>query len=498
MTNLLSHFSPHNTIKYFGALIILTPVYAMFRFGIDPVFVLSLFIGLILIFLQYKQNHYTRQIEDSILKVTRKMENGDLEHRIFPIDYSNNSSVNVIAESINDTLDQMETLLREVDTVFAYIWKGKYYRSTLSRGLHGAFERTLGNIDSTVKEMEVGYWKKQKDKMLSELEMMRNFNLLKNLMKNQSDLQLIAAEMGEIESSSAESAQTAKDSELTVKKVLNNITELISSIQAMRGSTQTLNQASKDITEVTTFIAGVADKTNLLALNAAIEAARAGEAGRGFAVVADEVRNLAVDTKEATDNISRIIKQLVESSTTIFNDTEKMNELSQESHEVINEFEKNFADFSQVSQSTLEVVNNAKLVSFSALVKLEHIVYVQKAYRTLDSGRDSQEARDAESTEQNCRFGKWLNDKQGGGQYKHLPVYQKLQAPHHGVHHNVHQVLDVVQNDKWHTNKQLQDSLVEFFKLTEENSEQVVTLLDELVTQKKEFESKSNAKGEVA
>ena len=497
MTNLLSHFSALSLMRLIAVLLMITPAYAMIRYGIDPVFIIVLVVACISLFLQYRQFQYTRDVETAILRVTRNMTAGDLGDRIFPIDYSNTASVNVIAESINDTLDQMETLLREVDTVFGYIWKGKFYRSTLPVGLHGALQKTLINIDNTVTEMEDSFWQKQKDEMLFELDSMRNLNLLENLKKNQADLQVIATKMSGVESSASESAQTAQESEQTVKKVLNNISQLITSIQTMRGSTQILNQASNEITEVTSFIAGVADKTNLLALNAAIEAARAGEAGRGFAVVADEVRNLAVDTKEATDNISRIIKQLVDSSTTIFNDTEKMNELSDKSYQVINEFEHKFAHFSEISQSTLGVVSHAKLVSFAALAKLDHVVYVQKAYRTLESGRESQEARDVEVNEQNCRFGQWLLDDTGGAQYKHLPAYQQLQEPHHGVHHNVQHILDIVQQNEWQRDRQLQNQIMDYFKLTEASSTEVVTLIDELVMQKKQYESTSEKQGAV-
>ena len=497
MTNLHSRFSVLSLIRLVGALLVLTPIYAMIRYGLDPVFIIVLVLGLILLFVQNQQYHYIQNIQQSILRVTSKMIDGDLDDRIFPLDHSNNLPINKIAISINDTLNQMETLLREVNTVFKYIWDGKFYRSTLPTGLHGIFKQTLTDIDITVKEMEAGYWQKQKNEMLFDLDSMRNIHLLENLKKNQSDLQSIAIQMTDVENSSSESVKTTQESEQSVKNVLDNIGQLIASIQTMRGSTQTLNEASTEITEVTSFIAGVADKTNLLALNAAIEAARAGEAGRGFAVVADEVRNLAVDTKEATDNITRIIKQLVESSTTIYNDTEQMSELSQESHKVINQFEQDFSRVSDISQSTLEIVGHAKLVGFAALAKLDHIVYVQKTYRTLDSGRDSQEARDVEVDDQHCRFGKWLQDETSGGQYSHLPAYKQLQAPHHGVHSNVHHILDIVAQGEWETNKSLQNKVMEYFKLTEESSMQVVALIDELVDQKKQFETASDAQGDV-
>jgi methyl-accepting chemotaxis protein len=62
------------------------------------------------------------------------------------------------------------------------------------------------------------------------------------------------------------------------------------------------------ISEVVGLISSIAQQTNLLALNATIEAARAGEAGRGFAVVASEVKALAMQTANATGDITDQIK----------------------------------------------------------------------------------------------------------------------------------------------------------------------------------------------
>lgn len=486
------------TIRLFIAIVLfISPVYALIRYEPDPIFIILLLISSILLFIQAKINRYKRDVEEALQRVTQKMVEGKLEDRIFPLNKAVKTRLNGVALSVNDTLDQMETFIREVSTVFSYIWDGKFYRSTFPTGLHGVFSSILQEIDATVKQMEENYWKKQKDELLFQLDSIRNIKLLENLKKNQADLLSMANEMSKVENSSQESADTAQRSEQTVKQVLDNISQLITSIKAMRSSTQTLHEASKEITEVTTFIASVADKTNLLALNAAIEAARAGEAGRGFAVVADEVRKLAVDTKEATDNISRIIKQLVDSSSTIYNDTEKMSELSQESHQVVNDFEQSFVLFSEISQNTLQVIRQTRLVSYSTLAKVDHIVYVQKAYRTLETGRSSREARDVEVDEGNCRFGKWLVDKTGGSQYSHLPAYSKMQIPHHGVHHNVHQILDIVAQDNWLRNKQLQAQLLDYFKLTEASSDDVLALVDEMVEENKHFESTSSQQNEV-
>ncbi|MEO1688227.1 MAG: methyl-accepting chemotaxis protein [Pseudomonadota bacterium] len=68
-----------------------------------------------------------------------------------------------------------------------------------------------------------------------------------------------------------------------------------------------LSESSARMTDIVDVIASIAFQTNLLALNAAVEAARAGPAGKGFAVVASEVGALAQRSREAAEDIKRLI-----------------------------------------------------------------------------------------------------------------------------------------------------------------------------------------------
>ncbi len=490
MTSLFYRFNQTSVQVLIILVLFIAPIYAMFRLGIDWFLIALMLLSTVLVYSFFKINQYKTGIEKSIKRVADNMVQGKLEDRIFPVNHSVNTQLNDVALAINDTLDQVETFIREVSTVFEHIWNNQYYRRPHFVGLHGIFASILKDIDGTVALMEESYWEKHKDELLFKLDELRNDRLLVNLKKTQVDLMQMAAEMSSVEDASRDSAQTAHTSEQSVTRVLDNIGQLIHSIDLMRDSTQSLNHASKEITEVTSFIAGVADKTNLLALNAAIEAARAGEAGRGFAVVADEVRKLAVDTKEATDNISRIIKKLVESSSTIYEDTEKMSQLSQETQNVINEFEKSFAHFTDIANNTLNIASHARMVNYATLAKVDHVVYIQKAYRILSIGAATEEARELKVDEQNCQLGQWLTDDSisGGLQYSQLPSYEKLKSPHYGVHHNVSQILDIVKDEQWQKDKQVQEQLIDYFSATEEDSNQVLDLIDDMVKEKKGLE----------
>ncbi|MBR5637983.1 MAG: methyl-accepting chemotaxis protein [Pseudobutyrivibrio sp.] len=110
---------------------------------------------------------------------------------------------------------------------------------------------------------------------------------------------------------SATEASSINDENHAMMLQLKDKAEKISRINNTVGTAMNaLVKKGDEMKNITEVILEISTQTNLLALNASIEAARAGEYGKGFSVVANEIRDLAEKTKDATEDITRMIVEL--------------------------------------------------------------------------------------------------------------------------------------------------------------------------------------------
>jgi methyl-accepting chemotaxis protein len=155
----------------------------------------------------------------------------------------------------------------------------------------------------------------------------------------------------EMNGSLGELARTAQEADRITSLVTSKASEASQAMTALESS-------SAEIMAASDVIQAIAEQTNLLALNATIESARAGEAGRGFAVVANEVKDLARQTSDNADMITRTLaevqRQVGTAVARVEEITRSMTELTQHNSALAAATEEQSASLAEVSTAMRE------------------------------------------------------------------------------------------------------------------------------------------------
>jgi methyl-accepting chemotaxis protein len=204
-------------------------------------------------------------VTDEIEAVMQKVAGGDLLGRM---DVAHQGKFGAIAESINETLDKLSSVIRQVAE---------------------AADATRAS----------GHEISQGNRQLSE-----------RTEKQSSSLEETASALEELTSNVRNTADNSRQADLLSGQTRDSAMKGGAVVERTVAAIQEISDSSEKMAEIIGVIDEIAFQTNLLALNASVEAARAGDQGRGFAVVATEVRNLA----QRSANSAREIKELIQDS----------------------------------------------------------------------------------------------------------------------------------------------------------------------------------------
>ena len=277
-----------------------------------------------------KKNEQLVEEIQQFIEILEGAVQGEVSRRL--VEFNADSPLKPMVTPLNNLLDRVECVLRELSAVSVAINNKQFFRTFLSEGLQGAFlqaaEAANQNLAfaedaerSKVKlaqsfEDEVGLSSENiKAKVISLLEMNQqlegNMSTMAEQVKRGEErgkettfrVQSVATAAEELSSSISEiSMQTERTNE--------SASDAIDKLAHALDTVKDIDSSAEDVSGIVSIINDVARQTNLLALNAAIEAARAGEAGRGFGVVASEVKELANQTRRATQDIIEKIEKM--------------------------------------------------------------------------------------------------------------------------------------------------------------------------------------------
>lgn len=250
------------------------------------------------------------------------------------VEFDKNGKSTGVYKDMKDMTEKLALMFKDISSGVNTLTSSSEELASVSQQMAAGVEQTSSKSHSVASAAE---------------EMATNMNSVAAATEQTStNIQMVVAAAEEMSSTINEIAgNTAKASDTTEESVerAEYVSEEVSK----------LGKAAMEISKVTDTISNISEQTNLLALNATIEAARAGDAGKGFAVVAGEIKDLAKQTSEATEDISKKITEVQETTQKSVEAIQSIVEIIKETDTIVHSVA---SAIEEQSATTHEISNN--------------------------------------------------------------------------------------------------------------------------------------------
>lgn len=184
-------------------------------------------------------------------------------------------AINQLAEDTTDVLKQVRGVAESVDTTASEVNQHAQSVNELARLEHFEAQETATQLNDALGRLE-----------------------------SVADAARMANDVADDAELATEQAQS------TVAHSLENMNHIRYSVRETSKRLKRLGERSQEISNITSLIDEIAERTNVLALNASMQATAAGDAGRGFSVIAEEIQRLAENSRDSTEQISTLISNI--------------------------------------------------------------------------------------------------------------------------------------------------------------------------------------------
>lgn len=257
--------------------------------------VVSLLVLLIGVFIALRLTNSIRKPVIALTTIANQYASGDLRKTV---EVQTNDEIGELADSIRIMHKHFVEMISNIRTASEQLAGASEGMAASTEEVTATSGEISNNMQRLAKEAESG-----NESMLEAAQALVQLSSL---------IQMAKAKADNTRKNSDNTLVAAENGRLKVNESVSKMGNIKSQGQYSSQIISELNDYSKQISNITDTITGLAKQTNLLALNAAIEAARAGEQGRGFAVVAEEVRQLAEQSDKGAQEITSLVTIVTE------------------------------------------------------------------------------------------------------------------------------------------------------------------------------------------
>lgn len=220
-------------------------------------------------------------------------------------------------------------------------------------------------------------------------------------------------------------------SSASLSKIVSGMGDLSQNMGGMTENISGLSKMADDINSFVTTISSISDQTNLLALNAAIEAARAGDAGRGFSVVADEVRALANNTNSSANEVSELVKKIIDTTGLTVASVNHIQTTNDDLSTGVGSLKSDYDSIVDCCNQMTSTIQDSGQRSLLQTAKLDQVVFKGEVYAYI-LGKSSM--RISEFPDQHSSLlGQWRKGD-GAKKYSSSTAFRQLSSPHERVY----------------------------------------------------------------
>lgn len=308
--------------------------------------ILFILIGFITVFII--SNNISKGIK-STSKHLKSLAQGNLCEKVSAKYLSSKDEVGTMTNSMKSMQESLREMIGKIKENSLSISEQSENLSSVSEEIANVSQNVTGAISGVAQGAS-----NQSEELIHISEILDEFS--NKLSRMVTEIQVVDKNSREISLMAGGSSSEMNELNRSVSNASNLLKEFYRKIM-------TLGNDITQINEITALINSIAEETNLLALNAAIEAARAGEAGRGFSIVADEIRKLAEQSKDSSENISKLINAIAKNTEVIVKESATIdNEMMNQTSIIDN----SMTSFRKIIQAVDEVIPKIETVRNSA------------------------------------------------------------------------------------------------------------------------------------